>query len=331
MSNALDAIDLFAGPGGWDVAATGLGLDVLGIEIDKAACQTREAAGLKTLQADVSTLDPNASKFQSEGLIASPPCQTFSAAGRGSGRKDLDIVYEAIDAMYADPTGKRWEDVAARTGDARTRLVLEPLRYVLLRDEALSPYRWLAFEQVPTVLPVWERIGDVLSDLGYGVVVGKLSAEQYGVPQTRKRAVVIAKWQEEVRLPIPTHRAYSKGKKQNEGNQALLPWVSMSEALGRGIESDDWVYRSTTMPNSARRPIYNPAPTIAFGHDAASAAWIYDWPSTSALRVTVQEAACLQSFPADYPWQGTKTAVYRQIGDAIPPGLARAVLKEATK
>ena len=44
------AVDLFAGPGGWDVAAHWLGIDALGIEWDAAACRVREAAGHRTLQ-----------------------------------------------------------------------------------------------------------------------------------------------------------------------------------------------------------------------------------------------------------------------------------------
>ena len=47
------AVDLCAGPGGWDVAARDLGMDVSGIEIDAATCRTRRAAGLRTFEADI--------------------------------------------------------------------------------------------------------------------------------------------------------------------------------------------------------------------------------------------------------------------------------------
>lgn len=161
-------------------------------------------------------------------------------------------------------------------------------------------------------------------------------------------------------------------------------WISMAEALewghggrpsptvtGGGVEtggaepiahlsrytsSEDWSYRSTTMPNSAVRKVGAPAPTIAFGHDAASARWCFDRPSTTvvgsfcpdviaapgyrttvsrqnapdSVRITVEEAGVLQSFPADYPWQGAKGKQFLQVGNAVPPLLAEAVLREVS-
>ncbi len=52
--------------------------------------------------------------------------------------------------------------------------------------------------------------------------------------------------------------------------------------------------------------------------------------AVDAVRLTVQQAAVVQTFPADYPFQGTRGKQYQQIGNAIPPSLAEAILRAVT-
>jgi DNA (cytosine-5)-methyltransferase 1 len=71
-----------------------------------------------------------------------------------------------------------------------------------------------------------------------------------------------------------------------------------------------------------------PATTVA-GDARIAEAGHHDRQMNNAIRVTVREVAILQSFPEDYPWQGSRTAQYRQIGDAVPPLMAAAVIGAA--
>jgi DNA (cytosine-5)-methyltransferase 1 len=50
-----------------------------------------------------------------------------------------------------------------------------------------------------------------------------------------------------------------------------------------------------------------------------------------ALRLTVEQAGVLQGFPADYPWQGSRSRQFRQVGNAVCPPLAARVLAAATQ
>ncbi|MEV6871601.1 hypothetical protein [Amycolatopsis sp. NPDC051128] len=101
--------------------------------------------------------------------------------------------------------GIEWDSHACATRRAAGLLTLEDdvryydllqfdrVRWVLAALDNDRPYEWLAFEQVSTVLPVWECNGRGVPAEGYTVESGKLSAEQYAVPQTRKRAFLVAR------------------------------------------------------------------------------------------------------------------------------------------
>src|SRR5690348_10211305 len=95
-------VDLFAGPGGLDVGATWLGIPVTGIELDDDACATRAAAGLDTVRGDVRAYGPT--DFPDATVLAGgPPCQTFTVAGKGAGRRALEQVVRCVAGMIDHP------------------------------------------------------------------------------------------------------------------------------------------------------------------------------------------------------------------------------------
>jgi DNA (cytosine-5)-methyltransferase 1 len=394
-------LDLFAGAGGWEEGLRVLGMRALGVETDRWACETARAAGHERLQADVTLLNP--SDFSPVwGLVGSPPCQAYSTAGRGLGRADRSTVIACAHELAAghDSRAERLEQCR----DPRSLLTVEPLRFAL----ALKP-RWVALEQVPAVLELWTLFAELLSARGYRAVAGILSAERYGVPQTRKRAFLIASLDGPVRLPDPTHRAYSPRRKEIPADElALEPWVSMAEALGWTPSEEVGFPRRNDTPSNKpsrgdtglyrkrdRRPTCDPAPTLTAkarswtripgAHDAClrgaglgraggpapallagglargTPIWAAERPATTvacdrrvhppghkqnasdppgryeqrrganAVRVTTTQAAVLQGFDPCYPWRGPRTRQFEQIGNAVPPPLALAVLAEAIK
>jgi DNA (cytosine-5)-methyltransferase 1 len=323
----IKALDLFAGTG-WGVACRRLGIKESGVEIMPEAVATRTANGMETIYRDVwdglqLTAEQHREQYGSYGLlIASPPCQTFSLAGKGAGRAALDEVLEAIELhAYKDA------DALLQFGekhDPRTALVLTPLAYVW-RDRP----RIVALEQVPTVLPVWEACAEVMREWGYEVETAVLNAEQYGVPQTRKRAILVARRGGPVALPTPTHSRYYS-RTPDKLDPGVKKWVSMAEALGWGAKDQP----SHTITGG----VHGPTDRWASGGNSVrkaldakigGPAWI-DKPAWagSTERLATEEAAALQSSPSEPPfvWCGTKTKQFLQIGNAVPPLLAEHIL-----
>jgi DNA (cytosine-5)-methyltransferase 1 len=375
-------IDGFAGPGGWSEGLRLLGLRDVGLEFDLAACRTRKAAGHLAIQCDVSQYPTVPFKEKSRGQIWSPPCQAWSRAGKRGGLADQPLVHQAVhDLAHGRDTRA---ELLAQCKDERSLLAAEPMRWLYdLRPE------WVCMEEVPDVLPLWKQYALYLQQWGYSTWTGVLNAADYGVPQTRPRAILIASRTRGVTAPDPTH---AKSPAEDLFGDCLKPWVSMAEALGwnsgltvntrgdrktaggnefpadrpswaltektrswvlhtnRNQQADgswqttdphaapaptftsksggQWVLRNNTQKNAARRPVDQPAGTLFFGGRCNDVSWVND--DAEAVRITVAEAAVLQSFRPDYPFQGTKTKQFLQVGNAVPPLLAAHVVSAAT-
>lgn len=412
-----DAVDLFAGPGGWDVAAASLGIATVGIEWDHAACLTATAAGHARVRADVAAYPPE--PFCGiPGLIGSPSCTLFSMAGSGVGRLVLDVLTAGItamlhgddrrdevrDAIYPVALAER-EVVNAKKALAKRRtpeqlqasartdafiaaLVLEPARWIV----AMSP-EWVALEQVPAVLPLWQAYVRGLRSLGYSAWAGVVNSADYGVPQTRRRCILMASRVASVAPPVPTHSPDScDGDLFGNGREQ---WVSMATALGWGFDTEpsctvsggggdtggpepfangryrarlaEYVVDRRTNSRAAGGtaaptvpvPVSQPAPTFtgksgyqwdirpAWPHERPAATVVGSYNpdviaapgyrnqvsrqnAEGSVRVSVAEAGVLQSFPPDYPWQGSRTKQFQQVGNAVPPRLAAHVLAALT-
>lgn len=371
-------LDGYAGAGGWDegIRLAGAG-PVVGVDNWLDACRTGRAAGHARICADVSTYPTGPFAGRLAGQVWSPPCQPWSTAGAGLGKVDQPRVHALVDRYAAGRDD--WQSMT--WADPRSHHAAQPVRWI--RD--LRP-GWVCMEQVPAVLPLWEHIGRVLAGWGYSVWTGRLCAADYGVPQTRVRAFLIASRSRRAAPPMPTHYDPRRGR-------ALfgLPWVSMAAALGWNglletanrsktaaghtpyVRATDrpsptlltnadrwevharpgnmrWVLRNGTQDNACERDMDEPAGTLFFGQRLNDVSWVArrpattvagdprvsppghqdraggEWQHAESLRVTVVEAAILQGFRPDYPWQGTKTSQFHQVGNAVPPPLAAAVV-----
>jgi len=241
---------------------------------------------------------------------------------------DCDIVIGGFPCQgFSVANTKRNEN------DGRNQLYRQLIRII----EAKQPKFFLA-ENVKGIFSlakgqVLKMILDDFAALGYKVQAKILNAADYGVPQLRQRVFIVGVRNDlsfEYQFPLKTNCA--------NGTGGLPKWVSVGEALA-GLPDPD---EPNDIPNhgySKYKLRFNgyighrtidptkPAPTVTARGDDKGGVVILHHPSNQ-RRMSCRELATVQSFPIDYAFSGTRSSVYRQIGNAVPPLLACAVAKQ---
>jgi len=345
MTSKPTVVELFAGAGGAALGLSAAGFEHLAcIEWDGDACETLRAAGLPCVEGDVRDLGLYEPEWVGCGLLwSSFPCQCWSTAGKRLGPGDERNGWPwTVDAI--DRTKPEWFAAENVTG--------------LLQHKGECAGGCLGPEDCPRAY--FDLV--ILSQLRERFPVVQqfvLNASSFGVPQHRRRVVVIA-GPASVRRPEPTH-----GKPTHQADlfgRRMLPWATVGEALGisgyvrtemTGAVAHSVGGPSGTVPNGGNQYLHandpgvrldvglldHPAPTvtatevkgsrgvahIAGRHSGLERASDALFLATGRRRLTIEECAILQDFPEDHPFQGTKGSRYKQVGNAVPPKLAEVV------
>lgn len=343
-----DVISLFSGAMGLDIGLGKAGLNVvIGQDLEPSCVETMKANGHNVLGGDIREIKPE-TLLELTGLhigepfmiCGGPPCQPFSTAGKRLGINDprgslfMDFI-RMID--YIRPRFFVMENVKG--------IVSSPLKHVSTKERVKDDPE----QKLGTVLDV---ILSEFNKLGYKTVYGILDAVNYGVPQFRERFVLIgSRDNEDIFLPIPTHFQMH----QNPDYR----WKTVGEAI-RDLESNPGEYTSLSgdrkkylhmvpeggnwkdLPQEIipvamggayesgggkvgfyRRLSYaQPSPTITTS--PAQKATMLCHPKQD-RPLSIKEYARIQQFPDDWKFTGTISAQYRQIGNAVPIGLAEAI------
>ena len=345
-----DVISLFSGAMGLDIGLEKAGLNVvIGQDSDESCVKTMQANGHNVLGGDIREINPR-KLLELTGLsvgepfliCGGPPCQPFSTAGKRLGINDprgslfMDFI-RMID--YIRPRFFVMENVKG--------IMSAPLKHVPLseRDENDPDQR------LGTVLDV---ILSEFDKLGYKTVYGVLDAVNYGVPQFRERFVLIGSRDNEgIFLPIPTHFQMHQDK--------AYQWKTVRDAIADlefdkgecATLSEERLKFLKMVPEGGNwRDLPKDIIPIAMGGAYKSGGGkvgfyrrlSYDQPSPTVVTSPVQKAtmmchptqdrplsikeyARIQQFPDDWIFTGTTAAKYRQIGNAVPVGLAEAIGK----
>ncbi len=336
----MKAISLFSGAGGMDVGFKNAGFTIVAAnEMDKQACNTFHENHPETelFEGSIDDYGSKLCKFTDIDIVfGGPPCQGFSVAGK----MDLN-----------DPRSKLIFNFCSIVE------TIEPKAFVMENVKALGSLR--KFENVRSELV------SRLQKAGYSVTIHILNAKDFGVPQSRERVFfigvkngfqpILASSFNRYKKAAPTLREVlaplgMPGTKRNKHickakiTLAVKPVLRKSpyagmlfNGQGRPLNPDGW---ATTLPASMggnRTPIIDNN-HLYYGGDS----WVEQYHQhlikgekpqgmhnvpTYLRRLTISEAAIIQTFPHTYKFIGSTSKIYSQIGNAVPCDLANVVAK----
>lgn len=330
-------IDFFCGCGGASEGLRQAGFDVaLGIDIDPQASETYRAnfPDAAFISDDIRNVTvekvANSIAFKSaDGLLLSAcaPCQPFSQQNKF-----------------------KTED------DERISLLDETHRFV----STLLP-EYIMSENVPGIQKIdgskespFTRFIALLDKLGYEYVYFVANAEKYGVPQRRKRFVLLASILGPISIPEPTHdienspvktvRDFIKNYPRLESGEvdkydelhraAMLNELNLKRIKNtpEGGDRRNWpkeLINECHKDYSGHTDTYGrmswdkPAPTLTTKCNSYSNGRFGHPDITQHRAISIREASRLQTFPADYIFKGAFNSMAKQIGNAVPCELAR--------
>lgn len=306
----LKSIEICAGAGG-----QALGLEQAGfqhvalVEIEPAACATlrMNRPRWNVLEEDVHKFSASEYKGEIDLFAGGVPCPPFSVAGMQLGQEDeRDLFPEALRLVAeCEPRAVMLENV---------RGIFYP---------KFDAYRASIVSQ--------------LNDMGYETWWELVQARDYGVSQLRPRAILVGikqPWASSFQWPQPCpDEALSIGELLHDsmaanGWKEADSWASNADGIAPTLVGGSKKHGGADLGPSRARAAW--AQLGVDGRSLAEEAPLPDYVGMPKL--TVGMAALVQGFPSDWNFSGRKTAAYRQVGNAFPPPVAKAVgvaIKEA--
>jgi DNA (cytosine-5)-methyltransferase 1 len=300
----LTCLEICAGGGGQSLGLHQAGFaHVAAVEIDLDACETLRLNHKEWNIVERDIHHFGATNHKGVDLLAGGvPCPPFSIAGKQLGADDERDLFPCALRIIEEcgPTAIMLENVRG----------LSTTRFASYREQVLARLR---------------------DELGYEVDWQVLNACDFGVPQLRPRFILVAmkapvfkyfKWPDRIKNP-PTVGTALYEYMAADGWQGAKVWAEKANGIGPTLVGGSRKHGGPDLgPTRARNDWLK---LHVDGKGLANASPKATDPIDYLPRLTLPMAAAIQGFPPSWRFYGRKTAAYRQIGNAFPPPVARAV------